>query len=151
VLVPLALCLLSADLWIPVARRGAGGPGALVVAGATLAVLCPLLVPRVARWLEHRPVQWLGSRSFSLYLVHLPIVIAAANALHRPSLLLLLAVAVPACLLAAEGFFRVAEAPVHRLARVFAARHGRAGRSPWVPPVTTMSSSAPRSPTSSAG
>lgn len=129
-LVGIALCLLSADLWLPAARPAAGGPGALVVAGATLAVLCPLLLPRVAGWLERRPVQWLGSRSFSLYLVHLPIVVAAANALQRPSLPVLVAVAVPAALLAAEAFFRLVEAPVHHLARRATAATGARASAP---------------------
>jgi peptidoglycan/LPS O-acetylase OafA/YrhL len=111
------LCLLGADLWLPAAVRAQGPGGAMVLAGAAGAVLCPLLYGSVARNLQRRPVQWLGSRSFSLYLVHHPIVLACANGLHRPGLAVLLATAVPVSLLAAEAFFRAAERPAHRLAR----------------------------------
>jgi peptidoglycan/LPS O-acetylase OafA/YrhL len=117
-----ALCLLSADLWLPDAARATGPGGALTVAGAALAVLCPLLYAPVARPLQARPVQWLGSRSFSLYLVHYPIVLAFAYGLHVPPLAVLLALAVPASLLAAELFHRAVERPCHRLARAAGAQ-----------------------------
>jgi peptidoglycan/LPS O-acetylase OafA/YrhL len=89
----------------------------MVVAGAAAAVLCPLLYGSVAHHLQRRPVQWLGSRSFSLYLVHHPIVVACASALHRPGLVVLLVTAVPVSFLAAEAFFRAVERPAHRVAR----------------------------------
>ncbi|MCW2992943.1 MAG: acyltransferase [Conexibacter sp.] len=120
VAVGLVLCLLSADLWLPEAVRGEGPGGALVVAGAGLAVLCPLVYASVARRLERRPVQWLGSRSFSLYLVHHPIVLAFAFGLHAPPFAVLAALAIPSSLLAAELFHRAAERPCHRLARAAA-------------------------------
>jgi len=112
-----AVCLLTADQWLPEATQGDGPGGALVVAGAGLAVLCPLLFASVARPLQTRPMQWLGSRSFSLYLVHFPIVLAFAYGLQQPGLLVLAATALPASLLAAEVFHRLAERPCHRLAR----------------------------------
>jgi peptidoglycan/LPS O-acetylase OafA/YrhL len=111
------LCLLGADLWLPTAVRAQGPGGAMVVAGAAAAVLCPLLYGSVARNLQRRPVQWLGSRSFSLYLVHHPIVVACTGALHRPGLVVLLVTAVPVSFLAAEAFFRAVERPAHRVAR----------------------------------
>lgn len=114
----LVLCatLLTADLWLPGARRATGTAGMLVVLGAVATVFAPMLYEPVARVLQRRPVQWLGSRSFSLYLVHQPIVIAYANGLHAPPPTALAALAIPTSLLAAEGFFRVVERPSHRLA-----------------------------------
>ncbi|HEV7493742.1 acyltransferase [Baekduia sp.] len=120
--VGVSLCLLSADLWLPDAVRAMGPGGALVVAGAGLAVLCPLLYGSVARPLATRPVQWLGSRSFSLYLVHHPIVLAFAYGLHAPPFATLLALAVPASLIGAELFHRIVERPCHRLARAAGAQ-----------------------------
>ncbi|QEC48522.1 acyltransferase [Baekduia soli] len=109
--------LLTADLWLPDARTAPGSGGALVVIGAGAAVLLPLVYGGVARGLEARPVQWLGRRSFSLYLVHEPIVVTLAFALGRPGFGVLLAVALPGSLAAAEVFHRLVERPAHRLAR----------------------------------
>jgi peptidoglycan/LPS O-acetylase OafA/YrhL len=120
--VVLAACLLTADRWLADA-----GPGAavLVTAGAALMVLCPLLYASVERPLQTRPLQWLGSRSFSLYLVHFPIVLACAFGLGRPGVALLAATAIPASLLAAELFHRAVERPCHRLARAAGAQRWR--------------------------
>jgi peptidoglycan/LPS O-acetylase OafA/YrhL len=115
-------CLLSADLWLPGAERAKGPSGALVVAGAGLAVLLPLVYASVARPLLTAPMQWLGARSFSLYLVHFPIVLAYAYGLGHPHLPVLAALAVPTSLLAAEAFHRAVERPCHRLARAAGAR-----------------------------
>lgn len=111
-----AACLLTADRWLPeTAPVGAGA--ALVTAGAGLAVLCPLLYGSIDRALRARPAAWLGSRSFSLYLTHFPIVLALAFGLGRPGLPTLAATAIPLSLLAAELFHRAVERPCHRLAR----------------------------------
>jgi peptidoglycan/LPS O-acetylase OafA/YrhL len=67
-------------------------------------------------------MQWLGSRSFSLYLVHHPIVLAFAYGFHAPSFVMLLALAVPASLLGAELLHRVVERPCHRVARAVGAQ-----------------------------
>jgi peptidoglycan/LPS O-acetylase OafA/YrhL len=63
-------------------------------------------------------VSWLGKRSFSLYLVHEPIVVTTAYLLHattNPALVFV--IAVPLSLLAAEVFGRLVEGPSHRLAQ----------------------------------
>jgi peptidoglycan/LPS O-acetylase OafA/YrhL len=111
--VVLAGCLLTADRWLPESSSRT----LLVTAGAALAVLVPLVYGSVERVLCTGPMQWLGSRSFSLYLVHFPIVLALAFGLGRPGLPLLAATAIPASMLAAELFYRFAERPCHRLAR----------------------------------
>jgi peptidoglycan/LPS O-acetylase OafA/YrhL len=68
--------------------------------------------------LHHRPVQWLGSRSYSLYLVHLPIVHAVAAATGMvgcpvwfPPLIVALSVGVTAL------FYRYVELPSMHLAK----------------------------------
>lgn len=66
-------------------------------------------------------VQWLGIRSFSLYLVHEPIVVSVAFLLHATNPFYVALIAVPLSLMATEGFFRLVERPSHRLA-------GAAGR-----------------------
>jgi peptidoglycan/LPS O-acetylase OafA/YrhL len=63
-----------------------------------------------------RPLQWLGKRSFSLYLVHFPIVIGTAFALESHSRFAFL-IAVPLALVFADLFFRIVEGPSHRLAQ----------------------------------
>lgn len=74
--------------------------------------------------LSTKPMQWLGSRSFSIYLVHEPIIVAVALATHADSpwpWAGFAAVAAVASLLTAEVFFRLVERPSHLLSR-------RAGR-----------------------
>jgi peptidoglycan/LPS O-acetylase OafA/YrhL len=96
------------------------GLRAVVAAGACIAVALPLLLRSLRSFLETPVMQWAGSRSFSLYLVHEPIVVAAAFALGgTASVVLVAALAVPVALVAAEGFFRVAERPMHRWSRAF--------------------------------
>lgn len=68
-------------------------------------------------------MQWLGSRSFSLYLVHLPIAVSVTVALGgQPPLLLVLALTLSVALPVTELFYRCVERPSHRIAR----RAGRA-------------------------
>ncbi len=66
-------------------------------------------------------VHWFGIRSFSLYLVHEPIVVSVAYFLHATNPFYLALIAIPLSLLAAETFFRLVERPSHWLA-------GAAGR-----------------------
>ncbi|RBY86135.1 acyltransferase [Blastococcus sp. TF02A-26] len=97
-----------------VALRAAG------LLGVVGLILLALGWPALRRGLERRPVQWLGSRSFSLYLVHEPLLVAAALLLGGPSVAQWGLVAVPVLLLAlvtAEVFHRAVEGPAHRLAR----------------------------------
>jgi peptidoglycan/LPS O-acetylase OafA/YrhL len=88
---------------------------ALEAGGAALLVCVCLAGGPVRRACDSRPGQWLGRRSFSLYLTHEPLVVSFALLLGgRPDTLLLLLVSVPASLLLAEVFFRLVEAPSHR-------------------------------------
>lgn len=119
----LASVVLITSRWM-----AAGVPGAdnasvsatrsLQVAGAVLLVVVAIHWPAGRAFLETRSVQWLGSRSFSLYLIHDPIVSTAAILLggHAgPAAVLVFAL--PVSLVIAELFFRVVEKPSHRLAR----------------------------------
>ena len=126
----LVLVLLLSSRWI------AAGLGAsdiarawttpLAVVGAAGAVLTAVFWPVAAAFLQMRGTRWLGTISFSLYLVHEPIVIAAALLLGPGRGWLVLPVAAPIALLAAVVFFRVVEAPSHHLARRVGATFARA-------------------------
>lgn len=121
-LVVVALLLL-ASYWV--ARVSPDVPGivvsgarALQIVGALLLVVAALCRPPVLRVLERPWVQWLGSRSFSLYLTHDAVVSSTVLLFGgRPPVWLTMLVAVPVALVVAEVFFRVAERPAHRLAR----------------------------------
>lgn len=63
-------------------------------------------------------IHWLGLRSFSLYLVHEPIVVSVSYWLHATNPFQVALFAVPLSLLAAEIFFRVVERPSQRFAGV---------------------------------
>jgi len=112
----------------------------LVLLGAGVAVALPLVCGAVAKTLNSRSVQWAGSRSFSLYLVHVPVIVTIAFALGgHPRVATQIALGVPLALLVAEAFYRVAERPSHRRAR----RAGAAVDAQW--------RSRPRPRTASAG
>ncbi|MGI5130636.1 acyltransferase family protein [Pseudonocardia sp. CA-107938] len=96
---------------------------ALQALGACLVVAIAWYCPGARRVLSSRVAQWLGARSFSLYLVHLPLVSATVLLLGgTPPLWAVLLISVPAALLATALFHRVIEQPSHRLARRAAAR-----------------------------
>ena len=73
----------------------------------------------VADWAgSDRVVQWLGTRSFSLYLVHEPIVVTLAFLLGADvGVVVLAAVAYPLALAAAHAFYRLVERPSLELSR----------------------------------
>lgn len=116
--VPLAVIAvlgLSASGWLDVDDRL---QSTLVVMGAFAALILTLVSGRVASGLQSRPMQWLGTRSFSLYLVHEPIVVAAAFLLGgEPHIAVLAAISLPVVLLVTEAFFRLVEMPAHRFSR----------------------------------
>jgi peptidoglycan/LPS O-acetylase OafA/YrhL len=94
------------------------GAGAQLVAAATVVVVAGRSAA-VAGKLETRPLQWLGSRSFALYLVHEPIIVSVALLAHN--LLATIAIGVPVALVMAETFHVAAEHPSHRLASTIGA------------------------------
>ncbi|MCW2545489.1 MAG: hypothetical protein JWM40_3041 [Frankiales bacterium] len=104
----------------------------LILIGATLIVIA-FLDGVVGSWAARdRVVQWLGRRSFSLYLVHAPLITTVAYLLGgAPNVWLLLVLCLPLSLLAAEVFGRCVEEPSHRLSqRVGRAADARFGPRP---------------------
>jgi peptidoglycan/LPS O-acetylase OafA/YrhL len=85
--------------------------------GATVVVAVAFLWPPFERALTVAPAQWLGRVSFSLYLVHVPIIIGCANIFGPGNWLPTIAVAIPISLIVAELFARFVEAPAHRLSK----------------------------------
>ena len=114
--------LLTATHWMPagVWQHAAYGLGAL---GATGLVATAMVPGPFAAWLQTRPMQFVGRRSFSLYLVHEPIVVATAFALGgRPSTLVLLACVALPIAAATMAFYRCVERPTQTLARTLGQR-----------------------------
>jgi peptidoglycan/LPS O-acetylase OafA/YrhL len=88
----------------------------LAVIGAAWIVVMFWHCAPLVRAASSRTGQWLGVRSFSLYLTHAPIIIAVVLVAPRMSTPLLL-LAVPLCLAAASAFFFFVEGPAHRLSQ----------------------------------
>ncbi|MGH2839682.1 MAG: acyltransferase family protein [Solirubrobacteraceae bacterium] len=107
--------LLTASHWLPGGRWH--GPALGMVTLGALGLVATAMAPGpFARWLRTPPMQFVGRRSFSLYLIHEPIIVAAAFALGgRPSLPLLAACALPPIALTTLLFYRVVERPAQRL------------------------------------
>ncbi|HEX9228577.1 MAG TPA: acyltransferase [Arthrobacter sp.] len=91
------------------------GVEAVVTVGSVLIVLLFVSCGPAKKLGDTAVAQWLGRVSFSLYLVHLPIILAVVTLLRSVSLPLALAVSVAASLVTAELFFRYVEQPAHRL------------------------------------
>lgn len=106
----------------------------LAVVGVWLLVLAAGLSPRIRRLFETRFLQWAGRISFSLYLVHEPIVLSVRFRTAASSPWVAVAIGVPLALIVAALFERCVEAPCHRLSRrvgrASASRFASAGRRP---------------------
>lgn len=89
--------------------------------GATLLLFCCAFWPGAVRALTTAPVAWLGRVSYSLYLVHVPVLLAIAFAVGDGQWWWIVVLAIPASLLVAWGFARVVEVPAHRLSRTVGA------------------------------
>lgn len=113
----LALCgnwyLLALDA--PALLLAAARP--LAVAAAAVILFVGMCWTHARRLLEHRTFQWLGAISFSLYLVHEPIVVSIAFLAGPGTALVTVPISVVASFVAAVLFFRYVEQPSHRIAR----------------------------------
>jgi peptidoglycan/LPS O-acetylase OafA/YrhL len=124
------------------------GVEAVVTVGATLIVMLFVSCRSAKRLGDTVAAQWLGRVSFSLYLVHLPIILAGVTLLRSVSLPLALAVSVAAAFVIAELFFRYVEKPAHRLSMAVGRAVGRRSRrdapadSPAIPQPTEATSPA---------
>ncbi|KRE78207.1 hypothetical protein ASG71_09860 [Arthrobacter sp. Soil763] len=140
--------LLANAEWLSPAKP-VKGVEALITVGATLLVLVFLLCGPAKKLGDTAAAQWLGRISFSLYLVHLPIILAAVTLLRSVSLPLALAVAVVLCFAAAELFFRYVEQPAQRLSvaagRAVDRRIARRGGGATAAPRAAAPSAAPPS------
>ena len=71
-----------------------------------------------AKWLLGTTVQWLGRRSFSLYLIHTSVLLALVNLLHmKQPHIALLWLYLPVTMLVTELFYRGVEQPLLKLSR----------------------------------
>jgi peptidoglycan/LPS O-acetylase OafA/YrhL len=115
--------LITSDWWLRRAGTSTTLIPAFVAAGATGVVGLAFLHSPFEVFLERPPIKWLGRRTYSLYLVHEPIVVSLAFALGAtPSVWLLLVIALPGSLAGAELFYRSVEAPSHSIARLIGRR-----------------------------
>jgi peptidoglycan/LPS O-acetylase OafA/YrhL len=87
----------------------------LIVLGATILVVAVALWAPLRSLFSIRPIQWLGRISFSLYLVHEPVVVAVAHLLDGSRWGIPISIAVS--IVVAAGFYAVVERPSHRLAQ----------------------------------
>jgi peptidoglycan/LPS O-acetylase OafA/YrhL len=87
--------------------------------GAALVVVLFAFCPLAKRLGERAGVQWLGRISFSLYLIHEPIIVATAFALPQSArnVWLPLLIALPIVFAASWLFYRFVEGPSHRLSQ----------------------------------
>ena len=99
--------------------------------GCLIIVLLGLTSPGAIRILSNRVVQWLGTISFSLYLVHVPVLATLGFLVGDKQWPLVLAIGLPLCLVVAYGFYRFVEGPSHRLSREVG-RRGATARDAWV-------------------
>ena len=106
-----------------------GGGSCLVIIG----VLAP---GPIRRALSSPACAWLGAISYSLYLVHVPLILAALILLHAvlPAWVIL-AGAIPASLLVAWAFDRVVAKPSVRLGQRLAGFRSGGSRNRAVQPV----------------
>lgn len=121
-----AACGLLIASWLarPITTRGGSADHVLwglSAVGAALIVVLAIVWPRAARVLDTAPAQWLGRVSFSLYLIHAPILGTLGYALGPDRWWLACLLGIPLSLLLAPVFHRLVERPSHRLSRTVGA------------------------------
>jgi peptidoglycan/LPS O-acetylase OafA/YrhL len=122
---------------VPASTLASDALGCLTPVGAAGLVVCAVVFRPVRVGLSTRVPRWLGRVSFSLYLTHLPILVAFVYLLGDRNWALVALFGIPTSLGFAYLFFRLVEAPSHRLARRVAnwvtgsrmrVRRGRSGQ-----------------------
>lgn len=106
---------------VPASSVGGRVLTGLAGVGAMALVALVIVSPWVIRMLDVRPVQWLGRISFSLYLVHVPLIATLTYMLGQDRWILVGVLAIPLSLAVSALFYQVVEKPFHRVSR-------RAGR-----------------------
>ncbi|MFD1720096.1 acyltransferase family protein [Amnibacterium endophyticum] len=115
-----AVVLVLEFLLAPVVPQGTDAAHAvrgIELLGAVGIVVCAAGATRFRTVLEGPVPQFLGRISFSLYLVHLPILATLAFLLGDWNWPVVGAIGVPLALLSGWGFYRLVEKPLHRVAR----------------------------------
>jgi peptidoglycan/LPS O-acetylase OafA/YrhL len=100
----------------------------LMVIGAGMIVFCAVYWPPLTSKLERPTAQWLGKISFSLYLIHEPILVTLAYMAGPANRPWAATAGFAISLLAAPLFFRWVERPSHNLAKAVSARSRRIRR-----------------------
>jgi peptidoglycan/LPS O-acetylase OafA/YrhL len=129
VLLGSGLVLVCAWILQPVVPAGTVGNKALngvETAGAVGLVVAAIGCGAWRRFLERPSVQFLGRISFSLYLVHVPVLVALTYLVGDWNWWLLPPLGIPLVLVVAWLFFRLVERPTHSLARAASKRAARA-------------------------
>lgn len=88
-----------------------------MVLGAAIVIFAAIHWRALRAALEARPAQWLGKISFSLYLIHEPIIVTLGYVMGADLAPLAAVLGVVIALLLAPVFFRFVELPSHRLAK----------------------------------
>jgi peptidoglycan/LPS O-acetylase OafA/YrhL len=93
--------------------------GLFVCGSASVMLVCLCFAERrVDEWLSAKPFVWLGKISYSLYLLHVPILLFIVHVLYgKAPLLALLACTVAISLISAELAYRFVEVPAIKLGR----------------------------------
>jgi peptidoglycan/LPS O-acetylase OafA/YrhL len=120
VLVVSALLLVASWLLAPVVPQGTKENHALLgleVLGAVGIVVVTVGEGWFRRLLKRRVPQFLGRTSFSLYLIHIPIITTLAWWLGDWNYPVVVLIGVPLALIGGWAFFKGIEKPLHRLAR----------------------------------
>ncbi len=114
--------VLTTARWSVLGLTASEGPLLLVatvwsILGVTLIVVSALAWEPAAAVLSRRTARFLGVRSYSLYLVHLPVVTVLTAVIGADRFWLLFPVCLAASFAATEVFYRLVERPAHHLAR----------------------------------
>ena len=115
---PILTRLLPAGGLVALIETGAAG------AGASGVVLCALCSPAWRRALSTRVPGFLGRISFSLYLVHVPIIATVSYLVGDRLWWLVALISIPISVVAGWLFHRAVERPSHRLAKAAGAERG---------------------------
>jgi peptidoglycan/LPS O-acetylase OafA/YrhL len=95
--------------------------------GAAMLIALTIGYAPISRIFQWSPLRWLGRVSYSLYLIHGPIIVAIGDRYGRPMSAVELAVSCVLCVLASEFLYRTVEAPCIRLGRwLTSSEHARA-------------------------
>jgi peptidoglycan/LPS O-acetylase OafA/YrhL len=103
---------------------------AFMVLGAVIIIFCSMYWLPLMSILERAPAQWLGKVSFSLYLIHEPILVTLGYLFGSDQSPWAAAAGFALSLAAAPLFFRWIEHPSHRLAKAVAAKTTRGQQRP---------------------